>query len=152
MLFKIVPTVSGSKYSSDMHGHSEYLIASHEVLSQFTVWPCSSKRRWFVCIWSPLGIDTGLYSGRPYQVTWQPNLPRLVRDLRVTFITVNCVCVSLQWICHLKSNSNIFASLNWFMMSNPWIYTKIKHIWTVGILIQGLIKFLTCDYYYYYFY
>lgn len=74
-----------------MYGHSEYLIASHEVESQFTAWPCTSQRRWFVSIWSPLGIDAGLYFRRPYQVTCQPNLPVLEYDFRVTFITVNCI-------------------------------------------------------------
>lgn len=72
-----------------MYGHSEYLMASHEVQGQFTIWLHTSQSRWFICIWSPLGIEAGMFPGWPYQVTWPVDLLVLVYDSYMdSFITV----------------------------------------------------------------
>ncbi len=100
-----------------MYGHSEYLVASHEVQSQFTAWPCCSWRRRFFCIWSPLGIDAGLYWGRPYQVTWQTNVSQLVCDFRVTYISVKVF--PFQWM--------IFSEI----LGNYWLSTELwRLLWS----------------------
>lgn len=61
-----------------LHGHSEYLIASHEGECRFTVWlwppPVPASR----CIQLRLRIESGLSWRRPYQITLQTNLPPLL--------------------------------------------------------------------------
>lgn len=100
--------LSQCKHYSRLYGHSEYLLASHEAQSQFTKWPRSSRRRWFFCIWSPLGIDGGLYFGGPYQVPWQSILLQLVCGYKVTHSEQYCILLGSKHLKYIRVQSHGF--------------------------------------------
>lgn len=130
------------KHYSCLYGHSEYLLASHEVLSQFTEWPRSSRRRWFFCIWSPLGIDGGLYFGGPYQVPWQSILLRLTCHYKVP-LTHSQQYWYFYWVKSIFRSQSILGY--YLLVSN----VSNSYIWTghtlheITLNMSLLIKELT---------